>query len=99
MLRYGDFGLAPSGGGKYFAETLQGARDFAAQPMNAAKDTIMSVAVPRSFVNENGYFFNDPGGAGASIHFSDDALYETYKVMRQPQFEVYPQIPDLGLSC
>lgn len=78
----GDYGLSPHGGGKYFATTEQGARDFANTYLNRDRElTLTSVEVPNVFLRENGYDFNDPGGAGWSYHFGDEELAEMYEVM------------------
>ena len=42
--------------------------------------TITSTDIPSNFVAK-GYAFNDIGGAGPSIHFSDAVLPELYLVM------------------
>jgi hypothetical protein len=82
---HGDYNLAPSGGGKYFALTEQGARDFAKTALNAKYNmTITAIEIPQSFL-ARGDMFNDPGGAGPSIHFSDDALADLYAL---PGFKV-----------
>ena len=44
------------------------------------KMTITSTSVPRAVFNR-GYFFNDVGGAGRSVHFSQDFLPTLYKSM------------------
>ncbi|MCB9148587.1 MAG: RHS repeat-associated core domain-containing protein [Caldilineaceae bacterium] len=81
--RLGDYGIAPSGGGKYFAFTEDGARNFANHPFNAEQDlTITQIQVPKTFVKQNGYRFYDPGGAGDSVHFADDVLPALYESMR-----------------
>ena len=69
---------SPSGAGKYFAFNLDGpesAMNFATNPWNNNLGTItMTQAdVPESFL-ANGTLFNDPGGAGASIHFADEFI-------------------------
>ncbi len=69
-----DFLSSPSMGGKYFALTHEGVKNFANSAFNASENmTITSTRVPSSFL-DNGTLFNDPGGAGASVHFSDDFL-------------------------
>ena len=84
LLRFGDYGLSPSGGGKYFALTEQGARQFAQGPFNADVNMILTkIEVPMSFMNRFGFQFHDPGTYGAkdSVHFADDVLPYLYQVM------------------
>ena len=45
---------------------------------------ISDVEVPTSFVKENGFLFNDVGGAGQSVFFPESALADLYKVMGMP---------------
>ncbi len=81
LIATGTYGFAPSGGGKYFAYTYDGARNFANSPFNAGKEmTITNIDIPRDFL-ANGYTFNDVGGGGLSVHFSDALLPELYQVM------------------
>jgi RHS repeat-associated protein len=81
VISTGTYGYSPSGGGKYFAFTYSGAVNFANSPLNAEKEmTITNIDIPMDF-QENGYTFNDVGGAGLSIHFSDAVLPELYVVM------------------
>ncbi len=80
ILRFGDYGLSPRGGGKYFAFTLEGVERFANNPFNAdQRMTITAISVPRVFL-ARGYEFNDPDGGGHSIHFSDDVLIDLYEL-------------------
>lgn len=84
VKEYGDYGYAPSGGGKYFATTEEGAQNFADAPINQYQEmTVTNTEVPNSFLDENGYYFYDPGeyGAGDSYHFSDEELPELYETM------------------
>lgn len=84
VLRFGDYGLSPSGGGKYFALTEQGARDIMKAPMNRDVNMVLTkIEVPRSFVLEHGYLFTDPGqfGAKESVHFADDVLPDLYALV------------------
>jgi RHS repeat-associated protein len=77
----GTYGYAPSGGGKYFAFTYAGVVKFATSPFNSKKKmTITNIDIPKDFLSK-GYIFNDTGGAGPSIHFSDSVLPELYYVM------------------
>ena len=47
--------------------------------------TVTSINVPAWMLNQ-GYIYNDVGGAGLSIHFSDDVLMDClYKFMVLPQ--------------
>ena len=79
----GTYGSSPSMGGKYFALTEVGAREFAANPFNAGRQmTVTSTSVPRSVYNQ-GYVFNDPGGAGPSVHFQELDLPTFYKAMTE----------------
>jgi len=81
VLTTGTYGYSPSGGGKYFAYTYEGAVRFAKSPFNANVEmTITSIDIPSEFLSR-GYTFNDVGGAGWSIHFSDIVLPELYHVM------------------
>lgn len=83
IRRFGDYGLSPNESGKYFALTEEGAREFAGTPFNQGRQlTLTRIDAPRSFVEERGYLFNDPGGAGPSVHFSDDDLPELYNHAR-----------------
>lgn len=83
IMSAGNYGSAPSMGGKYFALTEVGAREFAAHPFNAGRQmTVTSTSVPRSVYNQ-GHQFNDPGGAGPSIHFQEQQLPTFYKAMSE----------------
>jgi hypothetical protein len=42
--------------------------------------TITNIDIPQEFTSY-GYSFNDVGGAGFSIHFSDAVLPDLYRVM------------------
>ena len=86
VLKYGDYGVNPSSGGKYFSFTEQGARDFAASSINAGKNmTVTSTQVP-SYWLDYGSPIDDPGGAGwaNAIHFDDEIMIEMYSTMSQP---------------
>ena len=77
----GTYGYAPSGNGKYFAYTYDGVVKFAKSNFNSGRQmTITSIDVPSDFLTQ-GYPFNDIGGAGLSIHFSNPVLPELYSVM------------------
>jgi RHS repeat-associated protein len=81
VMATGTYGFSPHGGGKYFAFTLAGVINFAKSNFNAEKEmTITSTDVPDDLLAK-GYPFNDVGGAGASIHFSDAILAEFYLAM------------------
>jgi hypothetical protein len=68
-------------GGKYFSLTQEGAQNFAGSSINAGQQmTITSTTVPQSIFNQ-GFLFNDVGGAGASIHFQQDFLPTLYNSM------------------
>ncbi|MEZ4864104.1 MAG: hypothetical protein R3C14_22500 [Caldilineaceae bacterium] len=85
LLRFGDYGLSPSGAGKYFALTEQGVRDFIQSPLNADVDMVLTkIEVPISFVRRFGFLFHDPGTYGAkdSVHFADDVLPYLYEIMK-----------------
>jgi hypothetical protein len=85
VLRYGDYGLSPHGGGKYFAKTEEGAVQFSQSSFNAGKRmTLTSVEVPTSWL-EKRYHFYDPGGGNDSIHFDDETLIDLYEHMRLPE--------------
>lgn len=95
VLRYGDFGFAPSGGGKYFAFTERGVRNFANMGFNAnAGLTITSIQVPRVLL-QLGMQFVDVGGAGPAIHFADDVLPNLYQSIALPTLIEVPGIPRL----
>jgi hypothetical protein len=81
VIATGTYGFSPSGGGKYFAYTYPGVINFARLPFNAGrKMTITNIDIPKNFL-ANGYTFNDVGGAGLSVHFSDAVLPGLYRVM------------------
>jgi len=83
VISTGTYGFAPSGGGKYFAYTYAGVINFANSSFNAGREmTITNIDIPKDFLR-NGYTFNDVGGAGTSVHFSDLVLPELYRVMSQ----------------
>jgi len=93
VLRYGDYGLAPSEGGKYFSFTEEGARQFANSSINMGKRmTITSVEVPESILQQ-GFRFFDSGGGNASIHFDDDTLLNLYEIMGSPDIIDAPWVP------
>lgn len=82
IQKYGDYGYAPSGGGKYFAFTRAGAENVASKAaMNAPYVT--SITVPPS-VARAGYPIPDPGLAGPSLHYSDPQLPTVYSTMTRP---------------
>jgi hypothetical protein len=84
LLRFGDYGMSVSESGKYFALTEEGIRAFAAHPFNLGRRlTLTRIRVPRTLL-EVGFLFDDIGGAGPSVHFSDQALPEIYAVMGLP---------------
>jgi RHS repeat-associated protein len=86
ILNAGTYGSAPSMGGKYFALTQQGAQDFANASFNAGRQmSVTSTTIPQSVFNQ-GFFFNDVGGAGASIHFQQDFLPTLYNSMTPIKF-------------
>ena len=96
VLRFGDYGLSPGGGGKYFALTEEGARAFASSDFNAGRRmTITSIEVPESFL-ERGYQFFDVGGAGPSIHFADDVLPDLYETAGLPEIIEAPWVPGIA---
>jgi hypothetical protein len=96
LLHYGDYDLAPSGGGKYFSFSEEGAGQFAESSLNAGrKMTITSVEVPTSIL-EKGYRFYDPGGGNDSIHFADEVLPELYEMMDQPKILDAPWVRLIG---
>ena len=77
----GTYGYSPHGGGKYFAFTYSGVVRFARSAFNAGKIMmITSTDVPSDFLIR-GTPFDDIGGAGLSIHFSDAVLPALYRVM------------------
>src|SRR4051794_37276819 len=79
ILRFGDYNLSPSGCGKYFALTEDGARDFARNPFNRDRiRTLTRIDIPQPDLNL-GFVFNDIGGAGLSVHFADDVLPVIYQ--------------------
>jgi hypothetical protein len=79
--QFGDYGFSPHGGGKYFGFTLDGVRNFARSDFNRDRHmTITRTSIPGGFL-ERGFIFDDVGGAGRSIHFSDETLLELYKAM------------------
>jgi hypothetical protein len=84
VQQFGDYHLSPHGGGKYFAVTEQGARNFANADFNQELElTLTSVEVPNAFLGNNGYYFDDigQGGAGWSYHFRDEELGNMYEIM------------------
>jgi len=86
ILNAGTYGSAPSMGGKYFALTQQGAQDFANASFNAGRQmSVTSTTIPQSVFNQ-GFLFNDVGGAGASIHFQQDFLPTLYNSMTPIKF-------------
>ena len=96
ILRFADYGLSPHGGGKYFALTLGGVERFANNPFNADQRlTITAISIPRSFL-ALGYQFNDPDGAGSSIHFADEVLTDLYEVSGLPQILSARWVPIIG---
>jgi hypothetical protein len=81
--QFNDYGFSPHGGGKYFGFTLEGVLHFARSDFNRERQmTITRTSIPSSFV-ERGFIFNDVGGAGRSIHFSDETLLEIYEAMEE----------------
>jgi RHS repeat-associated protein len=93
LLRFGDYGLSPSGSGKYFALTEQGVQQFADSSWNIGRNlTLTKIEVPKGILNY-GYQFFDPGGGGASIHFADGALPLLYKVAGLPEIISAPWVP------
>ncbi|HKO55574.1 MAG TPA: RHS repeat-associated core domain-containing protein [Thermoanaerobaculia bacterium] len=83
IVQNGTYGSAPSMGGKYFALSQQGAETFASSSFNAGRQmTVTSTTIQRSVFNQ-GFVFNDAGAeaAGASIHFSEEALPTLYESM------------------
>ena len=76
-----DYGSNPSQSGKYFALTIEGARAFASEPMNAGS-TITMTTLPKS-VTDSGMKFNDPNlnGAGISVFFAQQQLADVYDTM------------------
>lgn len=84
LLKFGDYGLSPNQSGKYFALTEQGMIDFAKSSFNEGRQmTLTSTNIPSSWL-EKGFQFFDSGGAGQSVHFSDEVLIELYQVMELP---------------
>ncbi len=82
----GTYGSSPSASGKYFALTQEGAQNIANSTMNAGQQmTITSTTIHQSVFNQ-GYLFNDAGGAGASIHFQQEFLPTLYNSMSPIQF-------------
>lgn len=87
----GNYGLSRNASGKYFALTLGGAYDFANSPFNAGTQmTVTQTSVPVSILN-SGFLFNDVGGAGPSVHFSDSQLPQVYFTMTRPV--ILPRTP------
>jgi hypothetical protein len=81
----GTYGFSPNASGKYFALSEEGVYQFANSSFNAGEDmTITSTKVPTKVLG-SGYFFNDPGGAGASVHFTDPQLPKLYSTMTPVQ--------------
>jgi RHS repeat-associated protein len=77
----GTYGSSPSMYGKYFALAQEGAQNFANSTINAGQQmTITSTTIPTSILNQ-GFFFNDVGGAGASVHFQQEFLPTLYNLM------------------
>ena len=80
----GNYGHSPHMGGKYFALTYLGVKNFANAPLNESMDlTITSTTIPKS-VADSGHHFPDVGGAGPSIHFTDEQLPNVYRKMTPP---------------
>lgn len=97
ILRFGDYGFAPSGGGKYFAFTEEGTRRFAGSSINLGRRvTITSIEIPEWFL-QRGTRFIDPGaqGAGASIHFADAVLPDLYQSSGLPHILDVPWVPQV----
>lgn len=84
VLKYGDYGIDPSGQGKDFALTEAGARNFANTGLNVGRRmTITRITVPEEFMLSPGQLFFDSGGAGASVQFGYDngAIFDLYDAM------------------
>ena len=96
VLRYGDYDLNPHGGGKYFALDEAGARRFASTSINnGLRMTITSIQVPESIL-EQGDRIYDPGGGGASIHFSDAELPDIYRSSNPVEILDAPWVTPIG---
>jgi hypothetical protein len=85
LLLFGDYGLSPSGSGKYFALTLVGVRRFAAARINTGRSLTVTRISVGAWVLMFGYRFPDPGGAGPSIHFPDEVLPLLYQIAGRPE--------------
>jgi hypothetical protein len=88
--QFGDYGFSPHGGGKYFGFTLDGVLNFARSDFNRDRHmTITRTNIPGSLV-EQGFIFDDVGGAGRSIHVSDETLLDVYKAMEAIEILALP---------
>ncbi len=86
ILNGGTYGSGPNQFGKYFALTQEGAQNFANASINAGRQmSITSTTISQSVFNQ-GFLFNDVGGAGASIHFQEGFLPTLYNSMTPIQF-------------
>ena len=95
VLRFGDYGLSPSGGGKYFSLSRGGAQDFMNSSFNAGrKMTLTSIEVPNGML-QRGFTFFDTGGAGASVHFADEVLPDLYQSAGLPNILEAPWVPTI----
>jgi hypothetical protein len=95
VLRFGDYGLSPSGGGKYFSLSRGGAQDFMNSSFNAGRNmTLTSIDVPSGML-QRGFSFFDTGGAGASIHFADEVLPDLYQSAGLPNILAAPWVPTI----
>lgn len=81
----GNYGSSPNASSKYFALTVEGVYQFANSEFNSGREmTITSTSVPTKVLS-SGYSFNDPGGGGASVHFSEPQLPKVYSTMTPVQ--------------
>lgn len=81
VQQHGNFGFAPSGGGKYFALSAEGARQFAGMGFNSGTTMYITQITIPSMLLVQGFEFDDVGGAGISVHFADDVLPDLYRMM------------------
>ncbi|HEX8644505.1 MAG TPA: RHS repeat-associated core domain-containing protein [Allosphingosinicella sp.] len=83
---YGNYGFSPNQSGKYFALNRSGAENLLTLgPWRG--QTLTSTTIPME-VYFQGTTFNDPGGAGPSVHFSDPVLPQVYRTMTP--IAIYP---------
>ena len=95
LLRYGDLGMNPHDGGKYFSFFREGAEQFAgATSYHGGDVAIISIRVTPDQLFTGRYVW-DPNGGGYSVHFSNDAMIDIYENMPLPVILDAPWIPSL----